>query len=272
MWSNHVAKPQLELLWSQEFDLAGETVPCEAFWNFDIGDGTANGIPGWGNNELEYYVESAAKNDGQSNLVIHAERNTDKDLPAYYGRNAEWTSARLHTAGKVEFLYGHLEIRAQFAGGLGTWPALWMLGADIGTVGWPQCGEIDIAEGRGDQPGALYTTVHGPNYSGENGKGKVTEIGLALSKDFYVFAIDWLPDSITWALDGEAILTLTPDDVAGDWVFNKAHFMLANLAIGGNSTGPVSPNLLSADFRIDYIRYFSIDGVGTVNFPSEQGL
>ena len=262
-----MAKPALELLWQQEFDDSGETGPNPSHWNFDLGDGSSNGIPGWGNNELEYYVASAATIDENSNLVIRAERNHGAELPAYYGRNAEWTSGRIHTAGKVEFLFGRIEIRARFASGLGTWPALWMLGADIAEVGWPHCGEIDIAEGRGDQPAALYTTVHGPAYCGEHGKGKVTDIGLELAKDFYVYSIDWLPDSITWKLEGETVLELTPTDVAGDWVFNKAHFLLANLAVGGNFTGPVSPDLQSAELSIDYIRHYSIDGVGSVKFP-----
>mgnify|MGYP000013336548 CR=1 FL=1 len=257
--------PELSLLWNQEFDSPSGSGLDPAFWVHDLGDGSSHGIPGWGNNELEYYTDSAATTDGSSCLVIEARRNTAaKPLPVYYGETAEWTSARLTTAGKVAFLYGRVEARLKFPAGEGTWPAFWMLGENIAQVGWPSCGEIDIAEGRGDQPSALYTTLHGPGYSGDKGKGLVKDLGYRISDDFHTFAIDWLPNSITWLVDGVAVQHFTPADVPGDWVYNAPHYVLMNLAMGGNFTGPVDPQLNAADYKIDYVRHYQLDGVGEV--------
>lgn len=254
---------KLQLLWEQNFDgRQGEGVDASV-WNHDIGDGSSHGIPGWGNNELEYYTESAAQQDGSGCLVISANRNS-QPLPTYYGEVAEWTSARIHTAGKVAFQYGRIEARVKFPRGEGTWPAFWMLGEDIPQVGWPQCGEIDIAEGRGDLPSSLYATLHGPGYSGDKGRGEVHDLGLQIADEFHVFAIDWMPDQVSWLVDGRVVQTLTPADVPGDWVYNHPHYVLLNLAIGGNFTGPVNPALTSAQYLIDYVKHFQIDGIGTV--------
>jgi len=252
------------LLWSQEFRTQESSKPNAEVWNFEIGDGTANSIPGWGNQELEYYREENAIVSPDCGLVITAERNTDPSLMAYYGRPAEWTSARLQSLGKVHFHYGDFEIRAKLPAGGGTWPALWFLGADIVTAGWPSCGEIDIAETRGDMPDVLFTTVHGPGYSGEHGVGRKDSQGVDLSLEFHTYGLTWLPGRISWSLDGQEKFAITSHDVPGEWVFDHPHFMIMNLAVGGNFTGEVDPNLTQVQMKVEYIRQYAIGDFGSV--------
>ena len=140
-----IQNPARSLLWSEEFADHQDGHLPDNVWNFDIGDGSAVGLTGWGNHELEYYTKDAVSVDG--NLIIKAQRLGDQtDLNCYYGP-AQWTSGKIHTARKVGFQYGHLEIRAKMPTGVGTWPALWLLGDNLlDGVTWPHCGEIDILE------------------------------------------------------------------------------------------------------------------------------
>lgn len=256
--------PKLQLLWSQEFDSALGTTPDMTYWSYQIGDGTEYGIPGWGNSELEYYTDTQATMDGQGNLVLHAVKTEpgDTDAQCYYGP-AQWLSSRLATAGKLGFKYGRIEARIKAPTGGGSWPALWMLGSDIIANPWPQCGEIDIIELRGNAPREVIGTVHGPEYFGEEGNGTSLWLDVDVAEEFHTFTIDWLPDSITWYFDGEQYFSLTAAEVAPkEWVFNHDFYLLLNLAVGGGFAGEVDPHLTSAHLTIDWIRHYSIDGVG----------
>jgi beta-glucanase (GH16 family) len=256
---------KLELLWSEEFDGAQGNSVNVTHWNFQEGDGTNFGIPGWGNQEHQYYLSSSAKLDGNSNLVIHARKQNESDTPleCYYG-TAEWTSSRLATDNKVIFKYGRIEARVKVPTGVGTWPAFWMLGTDIAENPWPQCGEIDIMEARGCNPNELIGTLHGPGYFADKGHGTSIFKEKPLSDDFHVFTIDWLPTGFTWYLDGEKYFSATPEDLAPqEWVFDHEFYLLINLAIGGGFAGPIDPAITEADYVLDYIRHYSIDGVGT---------
>jgi beta-glucanase (GH16 family) len=148
------AAPQWQIVWSDEFDGRQGALPDSTKWTFDLGGG------GWGNHELEVYTNSPGNMslDGKGFLVIRALKN-----------DGRYTSARLKSAGKFSTLYGKVEARIQIPKGQGLWPALWMLGADIGQVGWPQCGEIDVMENVGKEPAVAHGTVHGPGYSGAGG-------------------------------------------------------------------------------------------------------
>lgn len=254
---------EADLLWSETFSEHIGTAPSSRFWNFEVGDGTANGIPGWGNSELEYYRAENAR-VSETGLQIEARRNTDASLSAYYAPVAEWTSARMQTLDKVAFKFGRLEFRARFPKGAGVWPALWLLGTDISQVGWPQCGEIDLAEARGDLPDVLFNTVHGPGYSGEHGVGIKQSMGVALEGEFHTYRLDWLPDRLTWRFDGRETFCLTASQVQGEWVFNKPHFIIMNLAMGGHFTGPVDEKLNEATMTVASIRYYKLDGFGEV--------
>ena len=255
-----------KLLWSDEFEGPSGSGVNSAFWNFDLGDGTSAGIPGWGNQEREWYLAEQAALNGSSQLVITAERNHDEAAyPAYYGKPAEWLSSKLTTKSKVEVLYGLIEARVKIPTGAGTWPAFWMLGSNLDEVAWPTCGEIDILEARGRDSGNLVATLHGPGYSGEFGCGKEWRTPVSMNDDFHTFAVEWLPDSITWLFDGLAFSRKIKADVApNEWVFDHPFYIIMNLAMGGGFTGEIDPNLNHAEMLIDHVRVSSINGVGEV--------
>lgn len=264
-----------KLLWSEEFNgKAGATVNPK-IWNFDIGDGTESGIPGWGNSEREYYIQSAIKQDGKGSAVITATKmkvdpsgQPTKSNPylCYYGTNCEWTSAKVTTLGKVGFQYGRMEARIKMPKGIGMWPAFWMLGSDIKTNPWPACGEIDIIEAKGSNPKTAYGTAHGPGYSGGEGIGGLTAMKTFNYSGFNTYAIEWMPDQIKWLLNEKVYFTLNKKDVGtNDWVFNKEFYLILNVAVGGQFTGDIDPDLKSGSMAVDWVRYYSINGQGKVS-------
>lgn len=248
-----------ELTWSDEFNDPAGTPPNPENWTYEIGDGTVNGIPGWGNEELQYYTDdpSNAAMDGNGNLVITAQE-ADGSLDCYYGP-CEYTSARLLSWYKAEFAYGRIESRIMVPDGeAGLWPAFWSLGTDIDLVGWPQTGEIDIMEYVSRLPNEVFGTIHGPGYSGGQSYGQIQEFPGGVAGSFRTFTIEWQPDLIVWYVDGIQYHSATPDDVApNEWVFNDPVFLLLNMAIGGNFGGAVSDDLtMPQDMVVDYVRVY----------------
>ena len=262
--NNHPTDPRLALLWAEEFDEAHGTAVNPNFWNHDIGDGTKAGIPGWGNQEREYYLESAVYQDGNSNLTINATRMpVENEYDCYYGTPAEWTSGKITTYKKIGFKYGRLEARLKMPKGVGTWPAFWMLGATIAEEPWPSCGEIDIFEGKGADPRAVFGTLHGPGYSGETPHGKIIQADEDLCDDFNLFAVEWSENKIEWFINDKKFFSATNEDVApNQWVYNQEFYLILNLAMGGHFTGAIDEALMSAKLEIDFIRFYSIDGIG----------
>jgi beta-glucanase (GH16 family) len=253
-----------QLQWSQEFDGPVGTAPdTETTWTYDLGAGS----DGWGNQEHEFYTDSNARFDGQGNLVITANRLTENDTIGREFPRVEFYSSRLHTNKKVGFKFGRIEARIKMPKGQGSWPAFWMLGERIGEIVWPDCGEIDIVE-VGDIKNELVASLHGPGYSGANPLTNRVEVKDDLNDTFHTYAIEWLPGSIEWFFDGESISKKTADDaraVNSEWVFDQPHFILINLAMGGVFVpGGIDPELAQAQFMIDYIRHYSIDGIGEV--------
>jgi len=251
---------QWELVWNDEFNSRPGVAPNPSIWGNEVGDGTVYGIPGWGNDELEYYTPGGenASTDGQGNLVITTEA-ADGSLQCYYGP-CKYTSARLLTKNRFEVAYGRVEARVKVPVGAGLWPAFWMLGTDIDRVGWPVTGEIDIMEHVGRLPNEIFGTLHGPGYSGGNSYGKVVDLGKPVADDFHTFAVEWQPDKITWFLDGAPYFTATPADpfLAGkQWVFNHPFYMLLNVAVGGNFGGTVgSDTTFPQQTLVDYVRLY----------------
>ena len=236
----------------------------EDIWNFDIGDGSSAGLVGWGNNELEYYTKDSVSI--HDNLVITAQRLTpDSGLNCYYGP-AQWKSGKIHTAGKIGFKYGRIEIKAKMPSGVGTWPALWLLGANLlDGVAWPHCGEIDILENTGAHPFQVQGTIHGDGYFGENGLTHIIQSPTTLSSDFHTYSVNWTPDSIQWFFDDHCYNTINRVDVESQgnpWPFNQEFYLIMNLAIGGWFAGDVDPELKNAELQVNSIKYYSIDGVG----------
>ncbi|MBT8211547.1 MAG: family 16 glycosylhydrolase, partial [Acidimicrobiia bacterium] len=250
------------LAWADEFDEAAGTQPNPANWGYELGDGTVNGIPGWGNSELQYYTDDPANvsTDGEGNLVITVEE-ADGSLDCFYGP-CEYTSARLISWHTAEFAYGRIESRVLVPdGGAGLWPAVWSLGTDIDRVGWPQTGEIDIMEYVSRIPDEIFGTIHGPGYSGGAAYGNTYPFPGGVSADYHTFAIDWQPDLIEWYVDDILYHTATPSDVApNEWVFNDPIFLLLNFAVGGNFGGPIADTTtFPQEMKVDYVRVYQPD-------------
>lgn len=239
-----------KLVASDEFDGAAGTAPDDTKWVHDVGG------DGWGNGQLEHDTDRTenAFLDGNGNLVIRA---IEED---YEGNS--YTSARLKTLGTLEQAYGRFEARIQLPAGAGLWPAFWMLGADFPDVGWPSCGEIDIMEFVGSDPGTVFGTVHGPGYSGGDGVGATYTPGGDFSDDFHVFAVEWDPDHIAWYVDDVRYQAVSVGDVSGRWVFDDPFFLILNLAVGGTLGGEPDPAIFPADLVVDYVRvYRRVDAV-----------
>ncbi|MDO3697602.1 glycoside hydrolase family 16 protein [Curtobacterium flaccumfaciens] len=232
------------LLAADEFDGPAGSAPNPGIWRYDLGAG------GWGNAELQTYTDSRrnAALDGAGNLVITAHREAD----------GSYSSARLKSESTYTAQYGRIEARIRIPRGQGIWPAFWMLGADIGQVGWPACGEIDVMENVGYEPGIVHGTVHGPGYSGAQGisAAYTNPSGAAFADDFHVYGVDWRPGSITWTVDGVAYRTVTRADVgSAPWVFDKPFFVILNVAVGGDWPGsPDASTRFPQQMTIDWLR------------------
>lgn len=256
---------EYELLWQEEFLPTLDSAPNPKYWNFDLGDGSSHGIPGWGNEEREFYVDQNARvNKG---LIITARRTEPSAAPdAYYGK-AEWLSSKIHTAGKVEFKYGRFDFEVKTPIGGGSWPAIWMLGSTISEVKWPYCGEIDIFEGAGNRPKEVRGTLHGPGYAADQGLTEALLSDLDLSESVHTFSIEWLPDKISWFSDSKRYLTINRGDVesvGNAWPFNAHFYLIINLAMGGWFAGDVASGFGQCEFKVNSIRQYSIDGIGEV--------
>ncbi len=246
------------LAWSDEFDGPAGAPPDPANWSYEIGDGTVNGIPGWGNSELQYYTDDPANSstDGSGNLVITLDE-ADPSLQCYYGP-CEYASARLITHHKAEFAYGRIESRLRVPdGGDGLWPAFWSLGTDITYNPWPAAGEIDFMEYVSRLPNEIFGTIHGPGYNGGNAFGDIYDFGEPVYNNYHTFTVEWEPNLITWYVDGIQYHQAEPSDVPGPWVFEKPFYLLLNFAIGGNFGGPVDPaNTYPQEYLVDYVRVY----------------
>lgn len=251
-----------KLVWSDEFNSKAGTAPDSSVWGQEIGDGTLNGIPGWGNDELEYYTGGAANaaTDGNGSLQITT-KAADGTLMCYYGP-CKYTSARLLTKNCFEVAYGRVEARIKVPRGSGLWPAFWMLGTDIDQVNWPQTGEIDIMEHVGRVPNQVFGTLHGPGYSGGQSYGGVYDLGKPVADEYHTFAVEWQPDRIVWFIDGIQYFAATPEDAflqGKQWVFNHPFFVLLNVAVGGNFGGAVGPDtIFPQSTAIDYVRLYQV--------------
>lgn len=171
------------------------------------------------------------------------------------------TSASMNTFGKVDFLHGRVEVRARIPSALGTWPAIWMMGTNIGEVGWPACGEIDIMEHVGYDPDLIHANIHTEAYNHVLGTNKGNRIRVdAPWDDFHIYALEWDEERMDFFYDDSLYFSYLNDGTGNDaaWPFGKPHYLLMNLAYGGSwgGTRGVDTTLLPQEFRIDYVRYF----------------
>ncbi|MFE2479530.1 ricin-type beta-trefoil lectin domain protein [Streptomyces sp. NPDC059389] len=242
---------------SDEFDGPAGAAVDPGKWQTETGDNVSN-------HERQYYTAGNrnAALDGQGHLVITARRENPGNYACWYGR-CEYTSARLNTAGRFTQAYGHVEARLKVPRGQGMWPAFWMLGNDIGQVGWPNSGEIDVMENVGFEPSTIHGTIHGPGYSGSGGIGAAYTLpgGQAFADAFHTFAVDWAPDSISWSVDGAVYQRRTPADLGGrTWAFNKPFFLILNLAVGGYWPGdPDAGTSFPQQLVVDHVRVTTSD-------------
>jgi beta-glucanase (GH16 family) len=241
------------LVWSDEFSAPNGTLPDSSKWIMETGGS------GWGNHELESYTNRARNAHLQNgNLVITAHKETYKGAD---GITREYTSARLKTLGLFEQKYGRFEARIKIPRGQGMWPAFWMLGNNIGTVDWPDCGEIDIMENVGKEPDKVHGTIHGPGYWGGNGLGgSYTLPSGKFAHGFHIFAVEWEPSAIRFYVDGHLYETRTPADLpAGKaWVFDHPFFILLNVAVGGDWPGnPDGTTAFPQRMLVDYVKVYA---------------
>jgi beta-glucanase (GH16 family) len=241
-------------VWQDDFNQPPGTGPDPAKWVHDVGDN------GWGNKELQTYTASREN----SFVVADPEATNGRALVIKAVRTVAggFTSARLKTHGKFATGPARIEARLKLPKGQGIWPAFWTLGDNIDSVPWPACGEIDVVEVIGHQPGTLYGTLHGPGYSGTHGLSKhiILPGGATFGDAYHVFAVDWKKDRIDWLLDGQVYCTQTPATIppGSKWVFDGApFFLLLNLAVGGLWPGyPDATTQFPQEYRIDYVRVY----------------
>lgn len=235
------------LVKADEFDVDG--APDESFWGFDIGTGQN----GWGNNELQYYTdrpENVVVKDGVLKITAIKE--------PYMG--SAYTSARILTRGLYERAYGRFEARIKLPWGQGLWPAFWLLGANCDEVIWPQCGEIDIMEYRGQEPTVIHGSVHGPGYSASEAITKKYELtNDRFDTGFHVFGIEWGPNYINYYVDDVLYNQITPADVTGEWVYDHPFYIIMNVAVGGSFVGSPSANtIFPQEMLVDYVRIYEM--------------
>ncbi len=248
-------QPAWRLVWNDEFDLPDSSPVDGSRWTFDLGWGSN----GWGNQELETYtarVENSYISGGKLAIKAIQETFTGPD-----GRTKGFTSARIKTSGKFSTRYGRVEARLKVPSGQGLWPAFWMLGDDLGTVGWPTCGEIDIMENIGREPSIVHGTLHGPGYSGGNGLQASYALpgGERFADEFHTIAIEWEENEIRWYVDGVRRSAWTTSDPPSGtrWVFDHPFFIILNLAVGGVWPGnPDATTVFPQVFEIDYVRVY----------------
>ena len=232
-----------KLVWNDEFDKDGQPDPAK--WGQEQGFIR--------NNEKQYYTKSRPENARieKGNLVIESRKEQFE--------KGQYTSASLLTRGKAEWVFGRVEVRAKIPTGRGTWPAIWMLGADR-KLGWPACGEIDIMENVGYDPDVICANIHTKSYNHVKKTGKGNKItATAPYNDFHIYAIDWYPDHIDFFFDDQKYFTFKNEGTGNDvWPYDKPHYLILNTAIGGAWGGQkgIDDAIFPQKFLIDYVRVY----------------
>jgi beta-glucanase (GH16 family) len=252
--SNTPAPPPSSVLtWSDEFSGTNGSFPDAGKWVVETGG------KGWGNNELETYTKRTQNLHVQDgNLIITASKETYTGTD---GVTRQYTSARIKTAGLFDQKYGRFEARIKIPEGQGMWPAFWMLGDNIDTLGWPDGGEIDIMENIGKEPDKAHGTIHGPGYSGSGGLGGTFTLPSGkLADGFHIFAVEWETAAIRFYVDGNLYETRTPADLppGTKWVFDHPFFIILNVAVGGDWPGsPDDTTVFPQTMAVDYVRVYT---------------
>ncbi|CCG98289.1 glycoside hydrolase family 16 [Fibrella aestuarina BUZ 2] len=234
-------------VWADEFDYQG--LPDPQKWGYDLGGS------GWGNNELEYYTDSpdnARVADGKLTITARQEQQGNRD----------YTSARLVSRGKGDFLYGRFEIRAKLPVGKGTWPAIWMLPTDWAYGGWPNSGEIDIMEHVGYDPNVVHISTHTLAYYFKiNTQKTATKRVETATTDYHRYRVDWTPYAIRGYIDDQHVFDFVNEGKGyAVWPFDKKFHLLLNLAVGGDWGGAqgVDAAAFPTAMDVDYVRVYRL--------------
>ncbi len=246
-----------KLVWSDEFDRPG--LPDPAKWDYEEGFVR--------NNEAQYYTRARSENARVENglLVIEGRKESFK-IPAQRptakgGKKspefASYTAASLITRGKASWKFGRIEVRAKLPSGKGIWPAIWTLGVNRSEHPWPRCGEIDIMEFVGKEPGKVHANAHFAVDGKHRSKGKALKTKEPYA-DFHIYALEWFEDRMDFFFDQTLYHTFPIDEagVGADNPFRKPHYLLINLAIGGTWGGPIDDAILPQKYLIDYVRVY----------------
>ena len=243
------------LTWSDEFSSTDGSAPDPAKWTYDLGGN------GWGNQELESYTarpQNVQIKNGNLAITARQETFTGPD-----GISRNYTSARLKTQNLFAQAYGRFEARIKIPKGQGLWPAFWALGNDITQRGWPKCGEVDIMENIGREPGINHASLHGPSSVARSSDLTGTILlptGQSLADDYHVYAVEGEPGVTRFYVDSNNYATFTRSQwpAGGQWVFDYPFFIIPNVAVGGGWPGrPDASTQFPEQMLVDYVRVYS---------------
>jgi beta-glucanase (GH16 family) len=233
-------------IWQDDFNTGA--APDATKWTFETGGS------GWGNNELQYYTSGVNSTVSGGNLIIAAKKES------LLGR--DYTSSRMITKGKGDWLYGRFEVKAKIPKGRGTWPAIWMLSSDNSYGNWPSSGEIDIMEHVGYDANKIHCSVHTSAYNHTRGTQKTTNKIIPDATDaFHIYRIDWTPYAVRGYIDGVSYFEFLNNNTGFTaWPFNKPFHLLLNVAVGGDWGGVqgVDNTIFPATMEVDYVKVYKM--------------
>lgn len=244
------SESEYELVWSDEFDKDG--LPDTTKWAYAIGDGCPE-LCGWGNGEKQYYTNKQENARIENGILIIEARKETID-------SSDYTSAKLETKGKQDWLYGKFETRAKLQGGTGTWSALWMLPSDNKYGNWPKSGEIDIMEHVGHEAEWVFGTIHTEafNHWKNTHIGDSTQVENSES-EFHVYGLEWTADSLKWSVDDEVFFALgNPNKTSDEWPYDQPFYFIMNIAIGGfwGEMYGIDDDVFPQKMEVDYVRVY----------------
>ena len=258
-----------KLIWNDEFDKPG--LPDGAKWDYETGFIR--------NHEKQFYTRARKDNARVENGMLVIEAKREKKLapgpgpPAKFSgdggasgvpADAEYTSASLTTRGKAAWTYGRIDVRAKLPSGRGTWPAIWTLGTNIDSAGWPGCGEIDIMEFVGFEPGVVHANIHTKKYNHVMNTGKGGKLTIPdASQAFHIYSVEWDSQTINFFVDDRRYFTYRNEGTGPDaWPYDSDQFLILNLAIGGDWGGQkgIDDAIFPQRYEIDYVRVYQKPG------------
>lgn len=238
---SNISVAQNKMILSDNFD---KNQLDENTWNYELGNGCPENC-GWGNQEKQIYTDKQISiNNGVLDINV-------------IQKDGIYKSSKITTKNKIEFTYGTVEVRAKLPTGTGIWPAIWLLGANIDTVNWPACGEIDMMEFAGKDPEKLHTTLHTTSSHGNSINTKVTIIP-ELTTGYHIYKMVWTEDSIVFLIDNQELYTYNPKIKNSEtWPFDKPFYLIINTAVGGTFGGQeVNDSIFPQKFSIDYVKIY----------------